>query len=79
MFIQCKTLKILTKTNFRFRKENPLIAVRCKQHPKYMAKRQPRVACWACWYMWKIRRLLTKGIYEDLEEVTPKKLRKENT
>lgn len=26
--------------------------LKCKDHPRYQAKRKPRVACEMCWRMW---------------------------
>ena len=34
------------------RKERRNSFVSCKKHPKYMAIRLPRTACYDCWYKW---------------------------
>jgi len=31
---------------------NKIGFLQCKKHPKYMAKRLPRTACYACWFKW---------------------------
>lgn len=49
-----------------------MIALKCKVHPAYRALQKPRVACFACWFLWKIREVLNRNIYNDLKEVTPK-------
>jgi hypothetical protein len=32
-----------------------MITIRCKKHKSYEVKRKPRVACFACWFLWKIK------------------------
>lgn len=31
------------------------VEVKCKKHPKYMAKRRPRVKCGTCALLWDLR------------------------
>lgn len=34
--------------------------MKCPKHPKYQAKRKPRVACGPCWRMWFDAELIRK-------------------
>jgi hypothetical protein len=45
-----------------------MIVIRCKMHPKYKALRKPQVACFSCWFLWKIREIINNPD-SSLEEV----------
>lgn len=32
-----------------------MVTIRCKKHKTYTAKKKPRIACMACWFIWQVK------------------------
>lgn len=55
-----------------------MIAIKCSAHPGYKAKVKPKLACFACWFMWKIAEIC-RNPDSNLNFVEEKDGRKQNS